>query len=122
MRAVYLISPVLLLSPSWICHAGETSFTEGLKRIAELGLPSMEGAQWVKIPGDSEQHFTSSYQFQEMDAKLSGNAWKLHEPPTYLEFGSAVTTGLSESNNEKKDDGDADAKPNLLGKMLHNYQ
>lgn len=122
MRAVYLISPVLLFAPSWVCHAGETSFSDGLKRLAELGLPPMEGAQWVKIPGDSEQHFSSSYQFQEMDAKLSGNTWKLPaEPTTYLDFGSAVTTA-PESENEKQEDEDADSKPGLLGKMLLNYQ
>jgi hypothetical protein len=82
----------------------------------------MKGAMWMKLPGDSEAFFTSSYQFQEMAAKLSGNAWKLPtEPPTFLEFGSAVT--LSANSSETQASGDEeDAKPSLLGKMLRNYQ
>lgn len=122
MRAVSLIPPAVYVATTFACLADETSFSKGLERIAELGLPEMKGALWLKIPGDSEAHFTSSYQFQEMAAKLSGNAWKLPtEPPTFLEFGSAVTLGADSSETQASDD-EEDAKPSLLGKMLRNYQ
>ena len=122
MRAVFLIPPAVFVASTFACLAEEKPFAKGLDRIAELGLPEMKGAMWTKLPGDSESHFTSSYQFQEMAAKLSGNAWKLPtEPPTYLEFGSASTLDSDQSKEEKSDD-EGDAKPGLLGKMLRNYQ
>lgn len=122
MRAVFLIPPAVFVASSFACLAEEKPFAKGLDRIAELGLPEMKGAMWIKLPGNSESYFTSSYQFQEMDAKLSGNAWKLAtEPPTYLEFGSAITRDSDDSEEETSDD-EADAKPGLLGKMLRNYQ
>lgn len=122
MRTVFLISSAVFAASSFACLADEEPFSKGLDRIAELGLPDMKGAMWMKIPGDSESHFTSSYQFQEMAAKLSGNAWKRStEPPTYLEFGSAIRLS-SDQPETKTSDADGEAKPGLLGKMLQNYQ
>lgn len=122
MRAVFLIPPTVFVASSFACLAEEKPFAKGLDRIAELGLPDMKGALWIKLPGDSESHFTSSYQFQEMAANLSGNAWKLPtEPPTYLEFGSAMKLDSDESKAQAADD-EENAKPSLLGKMLRNYQ
>ncbi|MFM2197488.1 MAG: hypothetical protein RLZZ505_920 [Verrucomicrobiota bacterium] len=122
MRTVFLIPPAVFAASSFACLAEEKPFSKGLDRIAGLGLPEMKGAMWMKIPGDSEAHFTSSYQFQEMAANLSGNAWKLStEPPTYLEFGSAITLG-SDQPGAKASDAEADSKPGLLGKMLQSYQ
>jgi len=122
VRAVFLIPSAVFAASSFACLADEEPFSKGLDRIAELGLPDMKGAMWMKIPGDSESYFTSSYQFQEMAAKLSGNAWKrATEPPTYLEFGSAITLN-SDQPETKTSDADGEAKPGLLGKMLQNYQ
>lgn len=122
MRASFLISPALVLASSWICHAGETSFSEGLKRLAALGLPPMQGAQWVKAPGDFRNGFTDSYHFQEMSVKLSGNVWKLPgDPHIHLDFGSAAEVDLPGSGEPQKDTAD-EQKPGLLGKMLRNYQ
>ena len=122
MRAVFLIPPAVFVASSFACLAEETPFAKGLDLLAELGLPDMKGALWIKLPGDSESYFTSSYQFQEMAANLSGNAWKLPtEPPTYLEFGSAMKLDSDDSMVEDEDGGE-DAKPGLLGKMLRNYQ
>ncbi len=122
MRAVFLIPPAVFVASSFACLAEEKPFAKGLDRIAELGLPDMKGALWIKLPGDSESYFTSSYQFQEMAANLSGNAWKLPtEPPTHLEFGSAMKLDSDDSKAEDEDDQE-DTKPGLLGKMLRNYQ
>lgn len=122
MRASFLISPALVLASSWICHAGETSFSEGLKRLAALGLPPMQGAQWVKAPGDFRNGFTDSYHFQEMSVKLSGNVWKLPgDPHIHLDFGSPAEVDLPGSGEPQKDTAD-EQKPGLLGKMLRNYQ
>ena len=122
VRAVFFIPSAVFAASSFACLADEEPFSKGLDRIAELGLPDMKGAMWMKIPGDSESYFTSSYQFQEMAAKLSGNAWKrATDPPTYLEFGSAITLS-SDQPETKTSDADGEAKPGLLGKMLQNYQ
>ncbi len=102
--------------------AEEAPYSDGLQRLAKLGLPEMKGAEWVKLTDDSERLFASSYQFRELSVRPSGNAWKLAtDPPTYLEFGSAEEIEAPEDEDGDKG-GEDDSKPGLLGKMLKNYR
>ncbi len=122
MRAAFLLSSLLLTTPALLGEEEKVDFSEGLKRIAALGLPDMKGAEWVNFSDPNEQRFVSSYELREMNFKLSGNTWKLKtEPPTYLDFG---TSELIDPPKEGED-GEADessAKPSFLEKMLKNHK
>ena len=123
MRAAFIIF-TLFVSVTLFSGAEtkDPDFSAGLERLAALGLPSMKSAEWVKLPKDTRQTFTSSYEFRDVDVNLTGSAWKLNStPPTYIEFGSAQTLADPDSA-ETEDDQDTDSEPSPLGKMLRNYK
>lgn len=124
MRAAFLIFPLIFAAPSLVAQDEKVDFSEGLSRIAALGLPDMKGAEWVKLPDPHQQRFTSSYELREMNVKLAGNAWKLKtDPPTYLDFGTnqlidPPADGADQDDSEEE----SDAKPSMLEKMLRNHK
>lgn len=98
-------------------------FSKGLEQLAKLGLPAMEGAEWVKSPSNSNQTFTDSYEFRDVGVNISGSVWKLAtDPPSYIEFGSAETIDLPEPEATDDSGSGSDDEPGLLGKMLRGYQ
>lgn len=100
-------------------------FSEGLERLAVLGLPPMAGAEWVKAPADSPvQSYTQDYRFRDLKVKLAGGAWKLPGDPAHLiGFGTAEPMGeIAGAKEKEKKPADAEAKePSLLQKALRNH-
>jgi len=118
-----LLLATLLVCPSARSEEPLPDYSDGLDRLGELGLPEMKGAQWVKLPGDFDRAFTASYEFRELEIRMSGNAWKLVSPESvFLDFGSAAVLEAPSENEEKSDSEEAEEKPGILGKMLRNYQ
>jgi hypothetical protein len=64
MRAA--LAAVLLLSAAVAAQERAPDvFSEGLERLAALGLPPMKDAEWVKAPADSPiENFSQSYEFR----------------------------------------------------------
>lgn len=121
MRAEFLIIPFFFAAPTLFGQDEKVDFSEGLSRIAALGLPEMKGAEWVKLPDSNEQRFTNSYELQEMEIKLSGNTWKLKtDPPTYIDFGSNQPIELPKEEADSEEG--SNAKPSMLQKMLNNHK
>ncbi len=121
MRAEFFILPFFFAAPTLFGQDEKIDFSEGLSRIAALGLPDMKGAEWVKLPDSNEQRFTNSYELQEMKIQPSGNTWKLKtDPPTYIDFGS------NQPIEPPKVDADSEelssAKPSMLLKMLNYHK
>ena len=52
-------------------------FSDGLARLAALGLPDMKGATWVKAPKEATELVQQSSEFRSLPLKLQGGAWKL---------------------------------------------
>lgn len=117
---------VILLLPSAMAQEVAADFSEGLNRLAALGLPEMKEAEWVKLPRNSGVmgYSAESYQLREIGVNLSGGAWRLKgEPARTLGFGEAKVT-VAESSKGEDSAAEPEAKeksPGLLGKMLRNY-
>jgi hypothetical protein len=124
MRAVLSICGLLFIAPPVVGETEIPDFSEGLRRIAALGLPEMKDAKWVKLPESRGERFTSSYEFTEMSIKTSGNTWQLStDPPTYLDFGSGEFIDPPADGNKKAQaDEPSGAKSGVLGKMLKNFK
>lgn len=121
MRAAYLFTFFLFCNHA-SSEPGKPDFSEGLKRIAALGLPDMKDAEWVKLKDPNESHFTSTYPFTELNIKLTGNAWKLKSSPqTYMEFGCNQPIS-AEEDGDSAGDSSASSGTGILGKMLQNHK
>jgi hypothetical protein len=98
-------------------------FSEGLERLAALGLPPMKDAEWAKLPADSPiENFSQSYEFREMGVKLGGSAWKLPgEPAPMMGFGTAEQIAGAAPTAEKTAEPEAPEELNVLQKALRNY-
>ena len=120
LRKNLLLATILLSSSVW----GEDEvpdFSVGLDRLSALAFPEMKGAVWVKLADDSSETFTGSYEFQELNIRTSGNAWKLASTePAFLEFGSASPLGGSAEDSVEDNDSGSE-KPSIFGKMLRKY-
>ena len=101
--------------------AAPADFSDGLARLAALGLPDMKGATWVKAPKDAPSAIQSRSEFRNLGVKLQGGAWKLAgDKPRLIDFGSATELG-SGSEDEEKPAPESSGKPGLLEKMLRNH-
>jgi hypothetical protein len=98
-------------------------FSEGLERLAALGLPPMKDAEWVKVPAGSPiENFSQSYEFREMRVKLGGGAWKLPgEPGQMLGFGTAEQIAGPSAGAKKTGEPEAPEELTLFQKALRNY-
>ena len=125
MRLFPIILPALLLTASPLAAEKEPpgeppDFSDGLARLARLGLPDMRGARWVRYPGPPRNSFPKSYEFRELGLNLTRDVWKLDtEPPTYLEFGSASTVPAPDAAQTPEK---AVSEPGIFKKMLRNYR
>jgi len=124
MRLREIVIPAFLLfAPSAWADEEAPDFSQGLSRLAELGLPEMKGARWVKLSSLSQQAFTESHDFSELDVRMSGNVWELTpENPDYLEFGTSQTIADPDQDEAKDVNNKSEEKPGIFGKMLRNYK
>lgn len=119
-----VIPSLLILAIPARAEKPSPDFSKGLEALAQLGLPDMKGATWIKRANQSNsgEAFTDSYYFQEMDVKISGNTWKLTaEKPSYLDFGSPVIMHGS-AHKDEAETRPSNEKPSIFKKMLLNHQ
>src|SRR6478752_10050330 len=64
-------------------------FTPGFQRLVALGLPALEGAEWISVGDDSHE---PDYSLREILQDLKGNAWKIQlaGKPMFLPLGQLV--------------------------------
>jgi hypothetical protein len=111
--------------PAAVAQERAGDFAEGLKQLAALGLPPMQGAVWVRKPrGDMPSYTESGLRLPALH--LKGAVWKLPgDTPKYLDFGSGEELEAVAGKPEVEvDDGGkkpADAEPGILQKMLDHY-
>jgi hypothetical protein len=95
-------------------------FSDGLARLAALGLPEMKGATWVKAPKEASELIQQSSEFRSLPLKLHGGAWKLaRDKPQLIGFGTGEA--IESEEEEESSAPEASAKPGLLEKMLRNH-
>lgn len=92
----------LSFSPAW----GETAeqpteaaptipdFSKGFERLVALGLPSLEGAEWIAL--DEQGHSQSDYYTREILSDIKGCAWRfqVNGKPVILPLGSLQVTDV----------------------------
>jgi hypothetical protein len=94
-------------------------FSDGLARLAALGLPEMKGATWVKAPKEASDLVQNSPGFRNLGAKLHGGAWQLAgDKPQRIGFGA---TKAIVSDDEENSAPKASDKPGLLERMMRNH-
>ena len=122
LAALMLPWPVVAQQPASPPPAPVTAdFSDGLARLAALGLPDMKGATWVKAPKEAPGLVQSSPEFRNLGAKLHGGAWKLAgDKPRFIAFGTAKALE-SGDEDEEKPAAKASDKPGLLERMLRNH-
>ena len=118
------LAAVLLLAGAVAAQErAPAGFSEGLERLAALGLPPMKGAEWVRMPSDAPvENFTESYEFRDMGVKPRGGAWKLPgDPAQMIGFGTAGRIPVKGAAAEKAAEPKAAEELNVLQKALRNY-
>lgn len=62
-------------------------FSAGFQRLIDLGLPSLEGAEWWTTGGNNRT--ADDYQLQELLQDLKGGSWKVQRDgkPAFLPLG-----------------------------------
>jgi len=120
MRAL-LPAILFLVAVAAAQEQAPAAFSQGLERLAALGLPPMKDAEWVKAPADSTiESFSQSYEFREMGVKLGGSAWMLPgDPAQMMGFGTAERNRIANAAAEKAEQ--APEELNVLQKAFRNY-
>ena len=122
-----LIASVMLLPISAFAESERLDFSDGLEKLADLGLPDMTGAEWVKRPSslkeDPRQSFRSSYEFGKLKTNFPARVWRLPgDAPRYLEFaGSSELESSSKEDESEETEEDTNKELSILEKMMRNH-
>lgn len=121
MRAGRLALSLLLAPRLAAAEPAATGFGPGLQRLADLGLPDMKGATWVRTPKDAPDAFARSYEFRELGVRIQGGAWKLvGDPPRRIGFATGSPLE-GEDAPAATPPPEPPAEPGILGKMLRKH-
>ncbi|MCW1885698.1 hypothetical protein OKA04_13240 [Luteolibacter flavescens] len=132
LAALMLPWPLAAQQPSTPPPAGVTEeaapatpaadFSDGLSRLATLGLPDMKGATWVRAPKDVSESIDMPYEFQSLGVKLQGGAWKLPgDKPRWIGFGTSEIIEIEPDGEEEAAAPEENASPGLLERMMRNH-
>mgnify|MGYP005840836133 CR=1 FL=1 len=79
-------------------------FSDGFARLAALGLPDMEGAQWTSHvpPTIAQSSPLSDWTYREVGIQPAGRAWRFPgDEPSYLHYGKTTITTSEETTDTK---------------------
>lgn len=85
--AIALMLGLSLATAGEEAAAATADFAPGFQRLVALGLPPLDGAEWIAA-GDGERE-TDDYELREIFSALKGNGWKLQMQgkPVFLPLG-----------------------------------